>query len=203
MKRLRQFLESIAFAGLKPGGTSTPKPQPTKLGPLRGKLERFLSGGAPADPLYLSNRTLGQKIKFWSLVAIPCAILAAGVWVTFSIILDPSAAKSDREPPPAPVVVEKDPLPNLKSDIKLATSDVQVLELKVEGPLVVGSIKNTTTREIGSVELIIDLTNSSGSQVGAVKVVVEKLPASGRKSFQASIPKSTATFALVREVTSQ
>ena len=67
MKQIREFLESIAFAGLKPGGQTAPKRQLPWLGPLR---DRLLSGGpAPTDPLYLTNRTLGRKLLSWSLSA--------------------------------------------------------------------------------------------------------------------------------------
>src|SRR5450759_5993708 len=93
MKRIREFLESIVFAGMKPGGQTAPKRQLTWLGPLRGPVERLLSGGpAPSDPLYLTNRTQAQKLKFWSLIAIPCVVLALGV-IVLSRSLNPPAPK--------------------------------------------------------------------------------------------------------------
>jgi hypothetical protein len=89
----------------------------------------------------------------------------------------------------------------MDNDIKLAPpSDVQVVEVRVDGPRLVGVVKNTTTREIAVVELVIDLTDSSGSQVGAVNGMVEKLPPSANKDFQISIKQRNAAFALVREV---
>src|ERR1039457_6267820 len=39
MSPLRKFLESIVFAGMKPGTQTAAKPQPKWLGPLRGPLE--------------------------------------------------------------------------------------------------------------------------------------------------------------------
>src|SRR5450756_419146 len=80
MKRIREFLESIVFAGMKPGGKTAPNRQLKWLGPLGGPVERLFSGGpAPSDPLYLTNRTQAQKLKFWSLIAIPCVVLALGI----------------------------------------------------------------------------------------------------------------------------
>ena len=203
MKRIREFLESIVFAGMKPGGQTAPKQQLKWLGPLRGPVERLLSGGpAPTDPLYLTNRTLAQKLKSWSLVAIPCVVLAVGIGVTLSNVLDPPEAKPVKEPTAAEITAKL--LPNLDKDIKLAPpSDVQVLEIKVDGSRLVGVVKNTTTREIAVVELVIDLTNATGSQVGAVNAIVEKLPPSGRKDFQIPIKQRDAAFALIREVTSR
>ncbi|MCX6632033.1 MAG: FxLYD domain-containing protein [Candidatus Solibacter sp.] len=201
MKRIREFLESIVFAGLKPGGQTAPKPQLRWLGPLRGPVERLLSGGpAPTDPLYLTNRTLAQKLKSWSLVAIPCAVLAVGIVVTLSNVADPPGAPPPKEPTTAEIAAKL--LPNM-NNLKLAPpSDVQVLELRVDGSQLVGVVKNTAAREIAVVELVIDLTSASGSQVGAVKGTVEKLPAWGRKDFRIPIKQSNATFALIREVTS-
>lgn len=201
MKRIQKFLESMAFAGLKPGGQAAPKAQLRWLGPLRGPVEQLLSGGpAPTDPLYLTNRTLPQKLKSWSLIAIPCAVLAMGVGVAVRNVLDTPGAPPIQEPTPAEVTAKL--LPIMNKDIELAPpSEVQVLELKVDRSRLVGVLKNNTTREIAVVELVVDLTNSSGSQVGAVKGIVEKLPPSGRKDFQVPIQQSNATFAMVREVT--
>src|ERR1022692_4753065 len=98
MKRIRAFLESIVFAGMKPGAQTAPKRQLAWLGPLRGPVERLLSGGpAPTDPLYLTNRSLGRKLLSWSLVGIPCLVLLAGIGITLSNLLDPPLAKPAKE----------------------------------------------------------------------------------------------------------
>jgi hypothetical protein len=200
MKRIRQFFESIVFAGMKPGGQTAPKPQPKWLGPLRGPIERLLSGGsAPTDPLYLTNRSPTQKLKSWGLIAIPGLILVVGIAYTLRT-LNPPEAKPDKEPTAAEITARL--LPNMAKDIKLAPgSDVQVLEVHVEGTRVVGSVRNTSARDIPVVKLIIDLTTASGSQVGAVDATLEKLPASGRKDFQIPIQQRNAAYALVREIT--
>jgi len=170
------------------------------LGPLRGPVERLLSGGpAPTDPLYLSNRTPFQKMKFWALIAIPCLVLAGAIAVTLSI-LDPPAPAPAKELTAAEITAKL--LPNMDKDIKLApASDVQVIEVRVvDGSRLVGSVHNTATHPISSVELIVDLTTSSGSQLGAVNAFVENLPASGRKDFEIPIRQRDASFALVREI---
>jgi hypothetical protein len=90
----------------------------------------------------------------------------------------------------------------MDKDFKLApTSDVQVLEAKVDGTRLVGKVKNTSTREIAGAELVIDLTDADGSQVGAVSAFVEKIPPSGTRSFEVPIKQRNAVTALVREVT--
>ena len=202
MKRIREFLESIVFAGMKPGGQTAPKRQLTGLGPLRGPVERLLSGGpAPSDPLYLTNRTQAQKLKFWSLIAIPCVVLALGI-VILSRSLQPPEPKPVKPLTAAEITAKL--LPNLDQDIQLPpATDVQVIEIKVEGSRLVGVVKNTTRREIAVTELVIDLTNAAGSQLGAVNAIVEKIPPSGSKDFQIAIPQRDAAFALIRNVTSR
>ena len=198
MSPLRRYLEAIVFAGMKPGAQTAPKPQPKWLGPLRSPVERLLSGGpAPTDPLYLTNRSLPHKLKSWSLLAVPFLILVAGVAYTLRT-LNPPAPK----PVPEPTAAEITARMQLPKDIKLGpVSDVQVLEIRVDGSQLVGAVRNTSARDIPVVKLIIDLTSISGSQVGAVNATLEKLPASGRRDFQIPIKQRNATAALVREIT--
>lgn len=203
MKRIREFFESIVFAGMKPGAQAVPKRNLQWLGPLRDPIERLLSGGpAPTDPLYLSNRTPAQKLKSWSLIAIPCLVLAVGVGVTLSNFLDPPETRPVKEPPPGEVTAKL--FPSVTKNLKLAPpSDVQVIEVRVDGSRLVGVVKNTTAREIAVAELIIDLTDSDGSQVGAVTGTVERLAPSSTKEFQIPIKQQDAAIALVREVKSR
>ena len=199
MKRVMALLESIAFAGMKPGAQTAPKRQLAWLGPLRGPVERLLSGGpAPTDPLYLTNRTLGRKLLSWSLIGIPCLALLAGIGVKLSS-LDPPLAKPAKELTAAEITAKL--LPNMDKDFKLApASDVQVLEARVDGTRLVGKVKNTSTKEIAGAELVIDLADAEGSQVGAVSTVVGKIPPLGTRNFEISIKQRRAATATVREV---
>jgi hypothetical protein len=200
MKRIREFLESIAYTGLKPsGGTSAaPKSGLRWLGPLQGPVERVISGGpAPNDPLYLSNRTAAQKLKTWSLVAIPCLFLATGIGVTL-YLLDPPEPKPIKQPTVAEIAGN---LPKVGKDDKIApTNDLQLIEIVVSNSRVSGAVQNTSKRDIAAAELVIDLANSLDSQVGAVRVTLEKIPASGRRSFALSIQQHDATKAMIREI---
>jgi hypothetical protein len=202
MKPIREFLRSLAFAGLKPGAQAAPKRQLKWLGPLRDPVERLLSSPAPNDPLYLTNRTPGQKLKSWIVIGIPCLLLFGGIALTLSSLLDPP------EPPPVKPLtaaeISAKLLPNMNRDFKLApSSDVQVLELNVDSTRLAGKVKNTSTREIAAAELVIDLTDANGSQVGAVNAVVERIPPSGTKDFEISIKQHNAAGGLVREVTTR
>jgi hypothetical protein len=204
MKRLREFLESIVFAGLKPSGQ---KAQPTELkwlGPIRGPIERFLAGGAPTDPLYLTNRSTKQKVRSWMLIGVPCLILAIVMAVALSNIIDPPEVKPAKELT-AKEIAAKTLV--LDKDIKIATNpDITVTEVAVRhdgGDRLAGVVKNLTSHEVANVDLTIDLTDNTGSQVGAVSGTVEKVPASNTKAFSFPIKQRDAAFALVREINSR
>jgi len=198
MSPIRKFLESIVFAGMTPGTQTAPKPQPKWLGPLRGPIERLLSGGpAPTDPLYLTNRSPTQILKSWSLIVLPCLILSAGIAYTLHA-LNPREAKPDKEPTAAEITARL----QVPKDVKLEPDpDVQVLKIHVEGSRVFGTVQNTSSREIAVVKLVINLTNDTGSQVGAVEATVEKLPPSGSKDFAIAIKQRNAVAAIIREIT--
>uniref|UniRef100_Q023V2 Uncharacterized protein n=1 Tax=Solibacter usitatus (strain Ellin6076) TaxID=234267 RepID=Q023V2_SOLUE len=205
MKRLREFFEKIAFAGLKPGGQKAQGTQFKWLGPLSGPIERFLSGGAQNDPLYLTNRSTNQKIRTWLLIGIPCLLLLAAIGVMTSNILDPPEAAPVKELTAKEIASKL--LPNMDKEIKLTTNpDVQVVEVAVQhggGNRLVGVVHNNTSHELGEVELVIDVTDNAGSQVGGVSGTVLKVPAKSNKEFQFPIKQKDAAFALVREIISR
>lgn len=202
IKRIRDFFESIAFAGLKPsGGPVAPKKELKWLGPLQKPVERLLSGSAPTDPLYLTNRTLAQKLRSWSLIAVPIVLLAAGIGGVL-YLMEPPEAPPAKELSAAEITARL--LPNMDKDIKLAPpSDVQVVEVKIDGQRLTGVVQNVSKHMVESAELVVDLTNATGSQIGAVNGTVEKIPAAGRKEFQIPIKQRDAAFALVREITTK
>jgi hypothetical protein len=206
MKRLREFFESIVFAGLKP---SEQRPGASKirwLGPLSGPVERFLAGGAaPTDPLYLTNRPLSHKLRSWALIGIPCLVLVIGVGVTLSSLLDPPEAKPQKELTAREVAAKL--LPNMDKDIKLPTNpDVQVLEVAVHhdgGSRLVGAVRNMTSHSLPSVEVTVDLTDTTGSQLGGMSGIITDIPAKGDKAFTFPVKQKDAAFALVREIVSK
>jgi hypothetical protein len=202
MKRVRAFFESIVFAGLKPGGPRPHETEPKLPGAIRGPLERFLAGGSPSDPLYLTNRTPGQKIRSWSLILVPCLVLAIAVSIALNTFLDPPEVKPAKELSSKEVAAKM--LPNIARDMILTSNtDIQVVEVSVnhtDGSRLLGVVKNTTAHEIAGVDLTLDLTDATGSQVGAVSVAVQNVPPSSTKAFQYPIKQHEAAFALVREI---
>jgi hypothetical protein len=203
MKRFREWIESIVFAGLKPSGAPVEHKQRKWLGPLAAPIDKFLSGGpAPTDPLYLTNRTMGQKLKSWSLVGVPLLVLMAGIGIALSTILTPPAGTREKEPTPAEVASKI--LPNMDKDLQIASNkELELAEIHVQktgdGAKLIGVIRNRSNRVLGA-EIIFDLTDSGGSQVGSVSSFVEKVPAGQTKPFETPVKQGGTAFALVREI---
>jgi len=204
MNRLREKIESIVFAGLKPGqkASSATAPPTSFIGRLRHRIDGWVSGGpGPSDPLYLTNRTTAQKVRAWIVIGVPLLIVVVGLGVSLSSLLDPP------KPPPAkdltPAEVAARLLPDLK-DLKLqAGADIEVVELRIDrtkGLRMVGSIKNKTTHAIASADIACNLTDASGTQVGALTVHVDNIPASGIRDFEMPIKQTEAAFVLVQEI---
>jgi hypothetical protein len=202
MTRLRELFESIVFAGMKPGASPERTQGMKWLGPLRGPVERLLSGSAPSDPLYLTNRSRGRRIKAWSLVAIPCLFIVGLVALTLSNdYIDPPEAASQKESPE--VEAARKILPNLARDIKIdSNKDVDLVEVHVDRSAmkVAGTVRNNTAHAIAVTDVVFNLANKSGSRVGAVRGHIENLPPKTTKDFEFPIKQRDAAFVLVREM---
>jgi hypothetical protein len=205
LKRLRQFVDSIVFAGLKPDAHREPAKRTRWLGPLPGLLDRMLNRPAPSDPLYLSNRTFDQKMKLAVLIAVPCLIVVGGVLLLLSNIFQANDTGPAAEPSAAVLAAKL--LPNIDKTIKIEVNkDVQVLEAHIEregGMKVAGTVKNNTDRPIHTTEIILNLTDKTGSHLGAVSAHVDNLAPNATMKFQTPVEQKEAVFALVREVSTQ
>jgi hypothetical protein len=201
--RLRSFIESIVYAGMKPGAQNPQDPSSRKPG-LWGPLERFLSAPTPSDPLYLTNRTFGQKMRRGMLLAVPPVIVAALIMAAIYILV-PKSPPPVKELSAAEVAAKV--LPNFKTDISVETNkDVQVMEVHFEHDGTIkmsGSLQNKTDRLIPEAVVVFDLTDARGSQLGGITVTETNLAPGAVRKFQRDIEQKTATYALVREVHTQ
>ena len=203
MKRVRQLIESVVFAGMRPAGAkSEPSKKTGWLGPLSGPVQRFLDGGSkPLDPLYLTNQSTGQKVRRGLLIASPFVVIGIVILVALTNIV-PAGRKQEKDLTSEEVAARM--LPNLAKDIKIdSNTDVQVVKAVVSAganAIVSGTVRNNTDRVVGSAELIFDLTDDGGSQVGGVSTTVNNIPAKTTTTFQFPIKQRDAAFVLVREV---
>jgi hypothetical protein len=205
LKRLRRFVDSIVFAGLKPDAPREQAKRTRWFGPLRGLVDRILLRPAPPDPLYLSNRTFDQKVKLGLAIAVPCLIVVGGVALGLSHFFQANGPGPAPEPSAAELAAKL--LPNVDKTINIEVNkDVQVLEAHVEsegGMKVAGTVENNTDRLIRTTEIILNLTDKTGSDLGAVSAQVDNLAPRATVKFQAPIEQKDAAFALVREVQTQ
>ena len=201
--RFRNFLESIAYAGMKPGKPKAESKRMCLLGPLRGPVERLISGGGQQDPLYLSNRTFSQKLVGWVRVGVPLLVVVVVVLVAFFMY-----KRTDKPPEVlSNAEIAAKMLPNLNKPIHVnSNTDIAVVEVYVDhtaGDKLIGKFRNTTSHEIQSGAVDFVLTGLNGTMVGAASVKVNNLAAGETVPFAQPIAEKTATFAMVREVHTQ
>jgi hypothetical protein len=199
--RIRRFIESVVFAGLKPsGGVPAETQPPRRLGPLRDKIELFLSGGRSSDPFYLSNRTWKQKLRLPLLVAAPTLLLFCALALIFTNVYSPKAAPPKEV---SPREVMKKLLPDLEHTVHLDTQqDAEVGELRVlhDGtPRVSGFLNNKTDRVI-SVELDLEFVDVNGSRVGSITERVDNAQPNASTPFEFPTGNSAVAGGLVRKI---
>ena len=204
-KRLKQFFEKLAYAGLKPRGGGPVKPgKPKSASALQAWIDSKLNQAGPADPLYVSNLSVGQKLKTWAAFGVPAAaVLAVLAFVLFR------AQSGDAPPAPIPQMpsnaeIAAKLLPDLNGDLHIAKQgdlDIQDVHVVSGSPArLAGIAKNNSDRAIATAELVFDLTDKTGSRQGAVSTEVKNIAARASVPFTFPIEQTTATFALVREV---
>jgi len=202
---VRKKIESIVYAGLKPDAARPQSKLRRWLGSLEARIGRFAGGRAPSDPLYLTNRTAGQKFKAAMWFVVPGILLAGAVvvaWVNLQVPRAPLPA-----PQTGPAEAAAKALANVENSIQVEKiarpQDVDVVEVHVERVPVnrlVGTLHNRTGRSFQSVDVVFEMTDSQGSQLGAVRAQVNGVPARGTVEFQLPIAQKRAAYALVREI---
>jgi hypothetical protein len=205
LNRIRRFLESLAYAGLKPSGGVPSESLPTrKSGGLRDRIELFLNGGKPSDPFYLSNRTWKQKMRVPLLIGIPMTLMFVALALIFTNVFSPKAA-----PPPKPLTPTEmmaNLLPDLQNTVHInAYTDAEITALRVvrdEGPpRVVGAVKNKTDHAI-TVELDLDLADAKGSRVSSATERVSAAAPNASTQFEFPAGNPDTMYAIVRKIRS-
>ena len=195
--RFQNFVESIVYAGMKPGA----KPAQGAPAAKPGLFARWFSGPAPSDPLYLTNQTFGQKARRLLLILAPLVVVVVGVIVAIGI-LSPKTTKAPKELTPAEVAAKV--LPGFSTDIKLdSNKDLEVMEVHFEhngDTQIVGNLKNVTDHKIAEAIVVFDLADTSLSRLGGVTVTETDLAPGAVRAFKRSIEQATAAYGMVREV---
>ena len=184
--------------GTKAGAPSDKSTQ--RGGPLRGRLRRLIDGPSISDPLYLTNRSLTQRVRLAALIVVPVLVVGGLVALALSHRLTRNA------PPPTEVTAAEiaRSMPDLNKEIRVAVnSNIEVVEVRVirgNDPQVTGTIRNNGERTYPYAKAIFDLVDVAGSQVGAVSHVFENVAPRTSTNFRFSVQQKDAYLAIVREV---
>ena len=199
--RFRRFLSSILYAGLTPNAPRKEPKRGTLLDRLKERLEKFLAGRAPDDPLYLSRRTPAQKVKMALVIAGPCVLLCGALALAMTNLIPRTPPPPAHETTPAEIVAKL--LHDLEKTVKIETNrDAELVEVSVQrgdAPKIAGLLRNRTDRPV-SVEFELELTDEAGSRIGAVVGRVDNAPAKNTIPFQLPIKQRNAAFAVVRDL---
>jgi len=204
-ERIRRFIESILYAGLKPNdpySAQAPAAPPPKkrLARLVDPINRFITGPKSTDPLYLSNRTWQQKLIRGIMLGLPALAILVGLVVAASNIFAPK-----RLPPKEPTAAEL--IAKLLPDIEKTANvpkytDAEVTEVIVDRigpPMLRGRLHNKTDHVL-AVEFVVDITDENGSHVASEAKRVSGAMPQQTVSFELPLDQKNAAFALVRDV---
>jgi hypothetical protein len=178
-----------------------PSPELSWLDRLRQRFERFLSGRAPSDPLYLTNRTWVQKLKVAALIAVPILILGALVMVGATDMFHFTKADPYEHP-----LTEAQPGRDIRStpDLKLVPTDLEVINIRIakdeNPPGVTGIIRNNTNHKVDSAEVSFYLSDERGSLMGTESTQVHGVGPHSDVPFHAPLKIRNAENVIVREV---
>ena len=173
---------------------------------LRKSIESLLFRGLkPVDPLYLSNRTLGQKLRVAAWIALPCVLLIGFLALSLSGYFRGKQNPYPKELTPAQVASKM--LQGIDQHLSLpANRDLDVMDIHITHDgvtTVAGTVKNNTGHAITSAEVIFDLTDARGSRMGAVSARINSLEPQGSATFAFPVEQQAAAAAVVREIHTQ
>ena len=173
-----------------------------RLDPLRARIEIFISGRAPNDPLYLTNRTWQQKLKIASLIGVPVLVLIALVTIgATNLFRSNQADPYDHPPTEAPqAAVPQKRLP----DPILAPADLEVVNIRIardpHAMMVTGTVRNNTNQKVDSAEVSYYLADTEGSLVGTDTTDVANVEPHGSVTFRMPLKVAKAEYVIVRDV---
>lgn len=169
---------------------------------LRARVEVLISGRAPDDPLYLTNRSWQQKVKLAALIAAPVVLVFLLVMMAATDVFRFHKADPYEHPiadAPAPAVPQKR-LP----DPVLSSADLEVVNIKISRdahpPVVTGIVRNNTGEKVDSAEVSYYLADTEGSLVGTDSTDVANVQAHGSVAFRMPLKVAKAEYVIVRDV---
>jgi hypothetical protein len=165
------------------------------------RIERFAGGSRQSDPLYISNRTWGQKARFALLIGTPVVALLGLMALALGNYFDPASSPQKVAATHEAGAITAKVLPDLQKTYKSdSDTDCEVAEASVGGSTLIGKLRNNTDRTVHVADVVFDLTDEDGSALGAVAVRVENIAPHGTVDFRKAVDQHAAKTALVREL---
>ena len=168
-----------------------------------GMVERFLSGGSPTDPLYLSNRPWRKRAFVASAVAVPFVAVAAVLFLSKLGYLTPQTKAAAVL---SPAELAQKMLPDLDKLRIKNKSVIDVVEVRFDhgaDAAIFGTLKNNSNHTIHSGDAIFDLADEGGSQMGRFTVELTNMAPQGAMTFRLPMKERNAAYAFLREVNSK
>ncbi len=158
-----------------------------KSGRFTAWVNRLISGKAPSDPLYLSNRRMRDRLWPWIAVGTFFTILLVG-W---------KMAVPHREPV-TPVLPSNAKLAAMSfprfDDSKLEVLDVEV---QADGSKLVGAVRNKSGQTIARGRLSFELQDGNGEYTGATEMDLRQIAPGEITKFELRIRQEDTKVALV------
>jgi hypothetical protein len=168
---------------------------------VRVRMERLISGRAPSDPLYLTNRTWQQKMKTAALVGVPLIILMATIAIAATDVFHLHKTDAYEHPlTEAQPVAPQNKLP----EPKLVPADLEVVNIRIakdaHPPVVTGILRNNTNAKVDSAQVSYYLADTGGSLVGTDTIDVQNVQPHSSVTFHVPLKTASAQYVIVREV---
>ncbi|MGO4883281.1 MAG: FxLYD domain-containing protein [Bryobacteraceae bacterium] len=174
-----------------------------RIEPVRARVELFISGRAPDDPLYLTNRSWQQKARVAAVIAVPVLLLAILFTAAATDLfrfhkIDPFEHPLTEVQAPAAVTLKHVP------DPVLSRTDLEVVNIRItkdaRQPVVTGTVRNNTDQKVDSAEVSYYLADTEGSLVGTDTTDVANVSAHGSVTFRMPLKVANAQYVIVRDV---
>lgn len=169
---------------------------------LRARFETFISGRAPDDPLYLTNRSWKHKLIVGAVVSVPILILLVVVLLATTNVF----RTHDENPYERPVAENQAPSVPVRHlpDPTIAPSDLEVVNIHIvrtaHPATVTGELRNNTSRKVNSAEVSYYLADEGGSLLGTETLDVDNLAPHGSTTFHLPLKQPNAEYVIVRTV---
>ncbi len=150
-------------------------------------VNRLISGKAPSDPLYLSNRSMWDRLWPW---------IAAAAF--FTVMLVGWRMAVPHRQPVAPVLLPDSKIAGA-SFPRFASSKLEVLGVEVlaDGSKLVGAVRNKTGQTIARGRLSFELQDGDGQYTGATEMDLRQIPPGKITKFELPIRQEDTRVVLV------